>query len=49
MCDRPEPVELVVNEIRKDQVKGYCASKYKKSDLASTAAPGRGPKLQPVQ
>ena len=33
--DRPQPVELVVNEIRKDQIKGYVSEpKYKNSDLA---------------
>ena len=33
--DRPQPLELVVNEIRKDQIKGYVSEpKYKNSELA---------------
>jgi hypothetical protein len=41
LSDRPQPVELVVNEIHKDEIKGYISEpKYKKSELAaSTAAP----------
>jgi hypothetical protein len=41
LADRPQPVELVVNEIHKDEIKGYIsAPKYKQSELAaSTAAP----------
>lgn len=41
LADRPQPVELVVNEIHKDEIKGYIsAPKYKKSELvAITAAP----------
>ena len=38
--DRPQPLELVVNQINKDQVKGYVSEpKYKKSDLVA-ASPG---------
>ncbi len=49
VSDRPQPVELVVNEIHKDQIKGYLSEpKYKKSELAATSAPER-PKLQPAQ
>ena len=34
LADRPQPVELVVNQINKDQVKGYVSEpKYKKSEL----------------
>ena len=41
LTDRPQPVELVVNKVSKDQVTGYLSEpKYKKSELsASTAAP----------
>lgn len=36
--DRPEPVQLVVNSITKDNVKGYISEpKYKKSELADSA------------
>jgi hypothetical protein len=35
LADRPQPVELVVNQINKNQVKGYVSEpKYKKSELA---------------
>jgi hypothetical protein len=47
LADRPQPVELVVNQISKDQVKGYVSEpKYKKSDLAtaSPSAPANDPK-----
>jgi hypothetical protein len=45
LSDRPQPVELVVNEIHKDEIKGYISEpKYKKSELtASTAAPAAKP------
>jgi len=47
LSDRPQPVELVVNEIHKDEIRGYISEpKYKKSELASTADTGR--KLLPV-
>lgn len=37
LTDQPQALELVVNEITKDQVKGYLsAPKYKNSELAST-------------
>lgn len=37
--DRAQPLELVVNQVRKDQVEGYAsAAKYKKSELASTGS-----------
>jgi hypothetical protein len=39
MSDRPQPVELVVNQITKDEVRGYVSQpKYRKSELASDAA-----------
>ncbi len=48
VSDRPQPVELVVNEIHKDLIKGYISEpKYKKSELAANAA-APAPKLQPV-
>jgi hypothetical protein len=39
LTDRPQPVELVVNRVSKDQVTGYLSeSKYKKSELSASAA-----------
>jgi flagellar basal body-associated protein FliL len=39
-ADRPQPLELVVNRVQKDLVLGYLSEpKYKKSELAATAAP----------
>ncbi len=36
--DRPQPLELVANEITKNQIKGYLSEpKYKKSELSATA------------
>lgn len=47
LSDRPQPVELVVNEIHKDEIKGYISEpKYKKSELFSATAPAQGLKLQ---
>ncbi|MBZ5595127.1 MAG: hypothetical protein LAP39_23020 [Acidobacteriia bacterium] len=38
--DRPQPVELVVNKVQKDQITGYISEpKYKNSELAANAAP----------
>ena len=38
LSDRPQPVELVVNQINKNQVKGYVSEpKYKKSELAAAS------------
>jgi hypothetical protein len=35
VADRPQPLELVVNRLHKDQVGGYlCEPKYKTSELA---------------
>jgi uncharacterized coiled-coil protein SlyX len=40
LSDRPQPVELVVNQVRKDQITGYVSEpKYKKSELSASAAP----------
>ena len=39
MDDRPQPVQLVVNQIGKDQIRGYISEpKYKKSELGDTAS-----------
>ncbi len=50
MADRPQPIELVANEINNNQVKGYVSdAKYKKSDLASAPsvpAPAESKELQ---
>ena len=50
LSDRPQPVELVVNEIHKDEIKGYISEpKYKKSELAAMANSNpSAPKLEPV-
>jgi len=38
LVDRPEPVEVVVNQITKDEIKGYISEpRYKRSELASSA------------
>ena len=40
LADLPQPIELVVNEIDKNRVRGYIsAPRYKKADLASAPAP----------
>jgi hypothetical protein len=46
--DRPQPIELVVNEIHDNLVKGYISEpKYKKAELASNNSPGNNsPVLQ---
>ncbi len=44
--DRPQPVQLVVNQIGKDQIQGYISEpKYKKSELgdAASATPAKAP------
>ena len=44
LADRPQPVELVVNRIDKNGVRGYISEpKYKNSELASTAASAPAP------
>jgi hypothetical protein len=36
LSDRPQPVELVVNQVRKDQISGYISEpKYRKSELSA--------------
>lgn len=38
LSDRPQPVELVVNQINKNEVKGYVSEpRYKKSELAAAS------------
>jgi hypothetical protein len=38
LSDRPQPVELVVNQINRNQVKGYVSEpRYKKSELAAAS------------
>jgi len=38
LSDRPQPVELVVNQIGKDEIRGYVSEpKYKRSELAEDA------------
>jgi outer membrane murein-binding lipoprotein Lpp len=47
--DRPQPVQLVVNQISKDQIQGYISEpKYKKSELGDTvsAIPAAAPALK---
>jgi len=37
LSDRPQPVELVVNQVHKDQITGYLSEpKYKKSELSAS-------------
>jgi hypothetical protein len=37
--DRPQPMELVINQVTKDHIQGYLSEpKYKKSELSATAA-----------
>jgi len=52
MEDRPQPVQLVVNQISKDQIQGYISEpKYKKAELGETvsAAPAAPPALKQPQ
>lgn len=47
LSDRPEPLQLVVNQVSKNQVRGYLSEpKYKKSELASAAAEGKPERTQ---
>jgi flagellar motility protein MotE (MotC chaperone) len=44
VSDRPQPVELVIHSIQKDQVKGYISEpKYRKSELTARTAPSPKP------
>ena len=50
--DRPQPVQLVVNQITKDQIQGYISEpKYKKAELGETvsATPTAPPALKQPQ
>jgi uncharacterized coiled-coil protein SlyX len=48
VSDRPQPLELVVNQISKNEVRGYVSQpKYRKSELVSDAATRT--KLQPAE
>ena len=43
LTDRPQPIELVVNEIDNNQVKGYVSEpKYKSAELAGTSGTASG-------
>ena len=47
MQDQAQPVQLVVNQISKDQIQGYLsAPKYKRSELGDTASAGSAPQTQ---
>jgi hypothetical protein len=47
LSDRPQPLEMVVNSIHKDQIQGYISEpKYKKSELAASTAPAPATKPQ---
>ena len=42
LADRPQPLELVVNEISKNEIKGYLSEpKYKKADLDASTPPAK--------
>ena len=46
LADRPQPVELVVNRIDKNAVRGYISEpKYKNSELASTTTSAPAPEV----
>jgi hypothetical protein len=50
--DRPQPVQLIVNQIGKDQIQGYISEpKYKKTELGDTASttPAAPPALKQPQ
>jgi hypothetical protein len=50
LADRPQPVELVVNQISKNQVKGYISEpKYKKSELTAAAPAAATPDPKTLQ
>lgn len=50
LTDQQQPLELVVNEISKNQIKGYLSeSKYKKSELNQTASSPSNPPAAPRQ
>jgi hypothetical protein len=44
LADRPQPIQLVVNQIDKNRVRGYISEpRYRNADLAGTAAPAAPP------
>ncbi len=46
--DSPQPVEIVINQVDKDHIHGYVsAPKYRKSELASMAAPANEQRTSP--
>jgi hypothetical protein len=48
LSDRPQPVQLVVNHVEKNEIEGYVSEpKYRKSELlANSAEPPKAPQLQ---
>ena len=48
LSDRPQPVQLVVNHVEKNEIEGYVSEpKYKKSELlANTGQPAQAPQTQ---
>jgi hypothetical protein len=50
LTDRPQPIEMVVNEINGSQIKGYVSEpKFKSSELSSTASPAGATKDEELQ
>ena len=50
LADRPEPVEVVVNQITKNEIKGYISEpKYRRSELALTAPVSASPGPKELQ
>ena len=48
VSDRPQPVQLVVNHVEKNEIEGYVSEpKYRKSELlANSERPAQAPQLQ---
>ena len=45
--DRPQPVQLVVNHVEKNEIEGYVSEpKYRKSELLANSAPAQAPQPQ---
>jgi len=45
--DRPQPVQLVVNHVEKNEIEGYVSEpKYRKSELVANSAPPVQPPQQ---
>jgi uncharacterized coiled-coil protein SlyX len=50
LSDRPQPVELVVNRVGKNEIEGYVSEpKYKKSELAASTETPAAPRPQQLQ